>query len=117
MRLTKEELIEKFKNYAGEDVTSDAAIELLEDISDSVEVEKEEEEKGEGGEDWEAKYKELDESWRKKYAERFSEPGDREKEPEEEGEEKEEETEETEEERAENVTYEDLFEEKKKKED
>lgn len=114
MRLTKEELIEKFKNYAGEDVTSDAAIELLEDISDSVEVEKEETEEGEGGEDWEAKYKELDESWRKKYAERFSEPG--EKEPEEEKEE-EEETEETEEERAENVTYEDLFEEKKKKED
>lgn len=116
MRLTKEELIEKFKNYAGEDVTSDAAIELLEDISDSVEVEKEETEEGEGGEDWEAKYKELDESWRKKYAERFSEPGDKEKEPEEEKEE-EEETEETEEERAENVTYEDLFEEKKKKED
>ena len=116
MRLTKEELIEKFKNYAGEDVTSDAAIELLEDISDSVEVEKEETEEGEGGEDWKTKYKELDESWRKKYAERFSEPGDREKEPEE-GEEKEEETEETEEERAENVTYEDLFEEKKKKED
>lgn len=113
MRLTKEELIEKFKNYAGEDVTSDAAIELLEDISDSVEVEKEE---TEGGEDWEAKYKELDESWRKKYAERFSEPGGKEKEPEEEKEE-EEETEETEEERAENVTYEDLFEEKKKKED
>ena len=116
MRLTKEELIEKFKNYAGEDVTSDAAIELLEDISDSVEVEKEGEEEGEGGEDWEAKYKELDESWRKKYAERFSDPGDKEKEPEEEKEE-EEETEETEEERAENVTYEDLFEEKKKKED
>lgn len=113
MRLTKEELIEKFKNYAGEDVTSDAAIELLEDISDSVEVEKEETEEGEGGEDWEAKYKELDESWRKKYAERFSEPGDKEKEPEEEKEEEEE----TEEERAENVTYEDLFEEKKKKED
>ena len=116
MRLTKEELIEKFKNYAGEDVTSDAAIELLEDISDSVEVEKEETEEGEGREDWETKYKELDESWRKKYAERFSEPGDKEKEPEEEKEE-EEETEETEEERAENVTYEDLFEEKKKKED
>lgn len=116
MRLTKEELIEKFKNYAGEDVTSDAAIELLEDISDSVEVETEEEEEGEAGEDWEAKYKELDESWRKKYAERFSEPGGKEKEPEEEKEE-EEETEETEEERAENVTYEDLFEEKKKKED
>ena len=116
MRLTKEELIEKFKNYAGEDVTSDAAIELLEDISDSVGVETEETEAGEGGEDWEAKYKELDESWRKKYAERFSEPGDKEKEPEEEKEE-EEETEETEEERAENVTYEDLFEEKKKKED
>lgn len=113
MRLTKEELIEKFKNYAGEDVTSDAAIELLEDISDSVGVEKEGEEEGEGGEDWEAKYKELDESWRKKYAERFSEPGDKEKEPEEEKEEEEE----TEEERAEDVTYEDLFEEKKKKED
>jgi hypothetical protein len=116
MRLTKEELIEKFKNYAGEDVTSDAAIELLEDISDSVEVEKEGGEEEEGGEDWETKYKELDESWRKKYAERFSEPGDNEKEPEE-TEETEEETEETEEERAENVTYEDLFEEKKKKED
>ena len=41
----------------------------------------------------------------------------KEKEPEEETEEPEEETEETEEERAENVTYEDLFEEKKKKED
>lgn len=111
MKLTKEELIEKFKTFAGENVTSDAAIELLEDISDSVEVVKETDETE--GEDWEAKYKELDEAWRKKYAERFSEPGEKE----EETEEKEEKTEETEEERAEDVTYEDLFEEKKKKED
>ena len=114
MRLTKEELIEKFKNYAGEDVTSDAAIELLEDISDSIEVEKERQKKEK------EKIGKQNIRVRRIVAQNtlsVSEPGDKEKEPEEEKEEEEEETEETEEERAENVTYEDLFEEKKKKED
>lgn len=65
MKLKKEELVTKFKEYAGER-TDDATISLLEDISDSVsddEVDVTE---------YEKKLKDLDETWRKKYIERFN---------------------------------------------
>lgn len=62
MKLSKEELIEYVKGYIG-DNTDDKSIELLENITDSVE---------DVSEDWERKYKELDNEWRKKYIERFS---------------------------------------------
>lgn len=66
MKLEKEALIEKVKSYIGED-TSDAAISLLEDVSDSVE--------GFDGitmEEAERMVAEKEEEWRKKYIERFS---------------------------------------------
>lgn len=66
MKLEKEALIEKVKSYIGED-TSDAAISLLEDVSDSVE--------GFDGvtmEEAERMVAEKEEEWRKKYIDRFS---------------------------------------------
>lgn len=58
--MSKEELLEKVRLYVGED-TSDAALELIEAVSESPT----------DGEDWKAKYDELDKSWRKRYRERF----------------------------------------------
>lgn len=59
--LGKDELLGKLKAYLGED-TSDEAIALVEDVSDTV---------SEGTLDWKAKYTENDENWRRKYKERF----------------------------------------------
>ena len=58
--MSKEELLEKVRLYVGED-TSDAALELIEAVSEVPS----------DGEDWKAKYDELDKSWRKRYRERF----------------------------------------------
>lgn len=58
---TKEELLEAVRAVIG-DSTEDAALALLEDISDSWDV---------SGGDWKNKYDELDRSWRKKYMDRF----------------------------------------------
>lgn len=63
MKLTKEELLEKIKSYIG-DRTDDETISLIEDISDSID----------DNENWEEKYKTLDNEWREKYITRFSEP-------------------------------------------
>lgn len=108
MRKTKEELIEEFKIIAGENVTSDESIAFLENLADSIEVE----EPSEDDVDWKAKYDELDMEWRKKYIERFSEGAESEEAPEDDPEPT---PEEEEEERAENIGYDDLFEEKKEK--
>ena len=108
MRKTKEELIEEFKVIAGENVTSDESIAFLENLADSIEVE----EPSEDDVDWKAKYDELDMEWRKKYIERFSEGAESEEAPEDDPEPT---PEEGEEERAENIGYDDLFEEKKEK--
>ena len=108
MRKTKEELIEEFKIIAGENVTSDESIAFLENLADSIEVE----EPSEDDIDWKAKYDELDMEWRKKYIERFSEGAESEEAPEDDPEPT---PEEEEEERAENIGYDDLFEEKKEK--
>lgn len=64
-RLSKDELIEKVKKYIG-DRTDDETIEIIEDISDSVDASTEESE-------WEQKYKENDKMWRDKYISRFFE--------------------------------------------
>ena len=60
-KLTKDELLERVKNFLGED-TSDDALALIEDITDSVEVDTE---------DWKTKYEENDKEWRQKYKDRF----------------------------------------------
>lgn len=62
---TKEEMLDKVNKYIGED-TSEEAIELIEDISDSYDSFSD-------PEDWKTKYEELDETWKKKYKERFFE--------------------------------------------
>ena len=58
--MKREELLEKVRAYVGND-TSDAALELIEAVSETPD----------DGEDWKAKYDELDKSWRKRYKERF----------------------------------------------
>lgn len=65
MKLTKEDLLEKVKSYIG-DRTDDETISLIEDISDSID----------DNENWEEKYKTLDNEWREKYIARFSEPSE-----------------------------------------
>ena len=62
---TKEEMLDLVNKYIGED-TSEEAIGLIEDISDSYDSFSD-------PEDWKAKYEELDEAWKKKYKERFFE--------------------------------------------
>lgn len=84
MKLSKVELLEKVKNYIG-DRTDDESIEIIEDISDSFETETENVE--EVKKEYEEKLKVLDETWRKKYTDRFFSnpvPEDREEEEEEE---------------------------------
>lgn len=61
---SKEELITKIKEYAGED-TGDAVIEIIEDVSDTMDS-------FSGSEDWKAKYEENDKMWREKYTARFT---------------------------------------------
>lgn len=65
--LKKDELLKMLKERIGED-TSDEAIKLIEDFSDTIE---DYETKTKDSTDWEKKYKDNDESWRKKYKERF----------------------------------------------
>lgn len=62
MKLSKEELLIKVKNYIGDD-TSEEAVSLLEDVDDSMS------DSNDG--EWEQKFHELDESWKQKYIERF----------------------------------------------
>lgn len=62
---TKDEILQSVKSIIGES-TDDNAIELLEDITDTI---NDYDEKTK--EDWKAKYDELDETWKKKYKERF----------------------------------------------
>ena len=63
MKRTKTELMERAKAIIG-DNTSDEAIALLEDISDSFDADKD-------TTDWKAKYEENDKMWRDKYTSRF----------------------------------------------
>ena len=65
--LTREQMLERIKQRIGED-TSDEALKLIEDVSDTI---NDYETKTKDTTDWEKKYKENDEQWRKKYKERF----------------------------------------------
>lgn len=93
-KLSKDELIEKVKKYVG-DRTDDETIEIIEDISDSID--------SSDADEWKKKYEENDKMWRDKYISRFFEKNDEENEdPTNEGDEKE------------YNTFEDLFEEEEK---
>ena len=59
----KEEILEQIKNLLGEN-DSDDAIQLIEDVSDTIGEPKDET-------DWKAKYEENDKEWRTRYRDRF----------------------------------------------
>lgn len=63
-RLTRDELIEKVRKYVG-DRTDDETIEIIEDISDSIDSSDDDE--------WRRKFEENDKMWRDKYISRFLE--------------------------------------------
>lgn len=62
--LSKDALIEKVKTYVG-DRTDDETIEIIEDISDSID--------SSDADEWKKKYEENDKMWRDKYISRFVE--------------------------------------------
>lgn len=94
-KLSKDELIEKVKKYVG-DRTDDETIEIIEDISDSIDPS--------DADEWQKKYEENDKMWRDKYISRFFEKN---------AEENEDPTDEDDDEK-EYKTFEDLFEEEEK---
>ena len=63
-KLTKDELIKKIRKYVG-DRTDDETIEIIEDISDSIDSSDDDE--------WRQKFEENDKMWRDKYISRFLE--------------------------------------------
>lgn len=63
-RLTRDELIEKVRKYVG-DRTDDETIEIIEDISDSID--------SSDADEWRRKFEENDKMWRDKYISRFLE--------------------------------------------
>lgn len=63
-KLSKDELIEKVKKYVG-DRTDDETIEIIEDISDSI--------NSSDADEWKQKCEEIDKMWRDKYISRFLE--------------------------------------------
>lgn len=65
---TRDEIVEAVRKRIGED-TSDEAISLLEDVTDTFE---DYETRVADKTDWKTKYDEMDASWRKKYMDRFS---------------------------------------------
>lgn len=69
---TSTEIMETLRSYLGEDV-SDDAIGFIEDMNDTL---AEYERQIADVTDWESKYRELDESWRKRYRDRFFEGGE-----------------------------------------
>lgn len=65
---TRDEIMEAIRKRIGED-TSDEAISLLEDVTDTF---TDYETRVADKTDWKTKYDNLDASWRKKYMDRFS---------------------------------------------
>lgn len=66
--LSKEDLFNKIKERIG-DATDEETLSFVEDVTDTF---NDLETKATGdGTDWKAKYDELDESWKKKYRDRF----------------------------------------------
>lgn len=63
-KLSKDELIEKVRKYVG-DRTDDETIEIIEDITDSID--------SSDADEWKRKYEENDKMWRDKYISRFVE--------------------------------------------
>lgn len=66
-KLSRNELIEKVRKYVG-DRTDDETIEIIEDISDSID--------SSDADEWKQKFEENDKMWRDKYISRFLEKKD-----------------------------------------
>lgn len=70
---TTQEIIDIIKSRIGDD-TSDEALSILEDVSDTL---KDYENRANpDGKDWKAEYDKLDNEWRVRYRDRFSSSGD-----------------------------------------
>lgn len=98
--LKREEYFNRLQDYIGDD-TSDKALTLVEDFTDTYNSF---EERKSDGEDWEKKYYDNDKAWRERYSRRFftgvsAVPGQDDIEPEEKV-------------TAENITVDDIFEDK-----
>lgn len=73
---TKEEILNSIKDILKDD-TSDSALSLIEDLSDTLDNAKTSDET-----DWKTKYEENDAQWRQRYRDRFfSKPAQEEEEP------------------------------------
>lgn len=68
--VSKAELMDKLKLKFG-DAADDDTLAIIEDISDTID---DYEAKTKDNSDWKTKYTELDETWRKKYRDRFYSP-------------------------------------------
>lgn len=101
-KLNKDELLTKLKAYTG-DRTDDETLEIIEDVSDSIDGG--DDEAAKAAEAWEAKYNDL----AKKYKDRFTDGDDGGKDPE--PKKTEEKKDEDPDDKAEKITIDDLFEE------
>lgn len=108
--LSKEDFFTAIKTRVGDDV-SDDAMKFIEDITDTYNSLTESGEK-EDGEDWKSKYEELDKSWREKYKARFFEGSNTDSSNETTKEKAKEEQENDVKDDGENVSFDDLFEER-----
>ena len=104
---SKEELLSAIKEIAGENITSDAAIALIEDLSDTLDERVDESALRAEIEQAQAEAQRIDAEWRQKYTERFFTGKDPEEDPEDPEEEPEDKI----------YKYEDLFVEEKKEEE
>jgi hypothetical protein len=67
--LNKEDFLKRLQEHIGDD-TSDEAMTFIEDMTDTFN-DMETKSSGQGEEQWQKKYEELDKSWRQKYKDRF----------------------------------------------
>lgn len=92
--ISRDELMNRLSTFLGED-TSDETLSFIEDVTDTIE-----DYESKSSTDWEKRYNDLDNEWRKKYRERFFRKVKEDDEV----------IEEAEEEKEEPKTYDDLFE-------
>ena len=63
--ISKDELMNRLNTFLGED-TTDETLSFIEDVTDTIE-----DYESKSSTDWEKRYNDLDNEWRKKYRERF----------------------------------------------
>lgn len=108
--LSKEDFLTAIKTRVGDDV-SDDSMKFIEDMTDTYNSLTESSAKDDG-EDWKTKYEELDKTWREKYKARFFESGNTNSSNKTTADEAKDEQEEDVKDDGENVTFDELFEER-----